>query len=175
MKQASKLADQFKEARYTDIVNLTFQGNERSQSRSRSRSRSMSPSRRFQPQGSQQTRGPCFICGDRRHIARFCPDKHRNSRMRVAAAHTNNRGRSRSPQKQVRFQSYKQKAKYDLDEDKMGESQVCGACIIPNNTVSYVQAQVENTKYTFKSDTLRVSASSQMTSCSDNMKAVQGM
>ena len=43
---ASKLADQFKEVRYTDIVNLTFKANDRS--RSRSRSRSPSPSfRRF--------------------------------------------------------------------------------------------------------------------------------
>ena len=58
--------------------------------------------------------------------------------MQVAAAHINNRGRSRSKKKQIRFQSYKQEAKYDLDEDKMGESQVCGTCIIPNNTVSYV-------------------------------------
>ena len=57
----------------------------------------------------------------------------------------------------------------------MGESQVCGTCIIPNNMVSYVQAQGENTKDTFTSDTLRVSASSQMSSCSDNMKTVQGM
>ena len=146
LEQASKLADQLKEARYTDIVNITFQGNERSHSRSRSQSRSMSPSRRFQPQGPQQAQGPCFICGDRRHIAQFCPDKLRNSRMRVAAAHTNNRGRSRSPKKEIRFQSYKQEAKYDLDEDKMGESQVCSTCIIPNNTVSYVQAQGENTK-----------------------------
>ena len=128
LEQASKLADQFKEARYTDIVNLTFKCNDRSQLRSRSQSRSMSPSRRFQPQGPQQTRGPCFICRDRRHIALFRPDKDGNSRMRVATAHTNYRGKSRSPKKQVRFQSYKQEAKQDFDEDKMGESQVCGAC-----------------------------------------------
>ena len=56
----------------------------------------------------------------------------------------------------------------------MGESQVCGACIIPTDMVSFVQAQGESTKDTFTSDTLRVSASSQMTSCSDNMKTVQG-
>ena len=37
LEQASKLADQFKEARYTDIVNLTFKANDRSRSRSRSR------------------------------------------------------------------------------------------------------------------------------------------
>ena len=45
----------------------------------------------------------------------------------------------------------------------MGESQVCGTCIIPTTTVSYVQTNGENTKDTFTSDTLRVSASSQMT------------
>ena len=57
----------------------------------------------------------------------------------------------------------------------MGKGQVCGACIIPINTVSYVQAHGENTKDTFTSDTLRVSASFQMTSCRDNMKTAQGM
>ena len=74
--------------------------------------------------------------------------------MWVAAAHTNYRGRSISLKKQVRFQNYKQEAKQDLDEDSMGESQVCDVCIIPNNTVSYVQAHGENTKETFTSDTL---------------------
>ena len=47
LEHASKLADQFKEARYTDIVNLTFKGNDMSQSRSRSRSWSMPPFRRL--------------------------------------------------------------------------------------------------------------------------------
>ena len=130
---ASKLADQFKEARYTDKVNLTFNGNDRSQSRSRSRSRSVSPPRGFHPQRQQPVRCPCFICGDRRHIARFCPDRHKNIRMRVATAHTDYRGRSRSQKKQVRFHSYKQESKQDFDEYKMGENQVCGACIIPTD------------------------------------------
>ena len=38
-----------------------------------------------------------------------------------------------------------------------------------------MQAHDENTKDTFTSNTLRVSTSSQMMSCSDNMKTVQGM
>ena len=66
--------------------------------------------------------------------------------MLVATARTNYRVRRRSPKIQVRFQSYKQEAKQYLDEDKMGESQVCGACIIPTDTVSYVQAHSENKK-----------------------------
>ena len=57
----------------------------------------------------------------------------------------------------------------------MGASQVCGACIISTDTVSYVQAHDENTKDTFTSDTLRVSTTYKMTACSDNMKTVQGM
>ena len=36
LEQASKLADQYKEARYTDILNLTFKINEIPRSRSRS-------------------------------------------------------------------------------------------------------------------------------------------
>ena len=65
--------------------------------------------------------------------------------MTAIKAHTYYRGISRSFKKQVRFQSYKQEAKQDFDEDKMGESQVCGACIIPTDMVSYVQTHSENT------------------------------
>ena len=36
LEQASKLADQYKEARYVDIVSLTYKNNERSRSRSNS-------------------------------------------------------------------------------------------------------------------------------------------
>ena len=72
LEQASKLADQYKEARNTDILNLTFKINERS--RSRSRSRSPSPSvQRYNHQCPQLFRGSCFICGNKKHIARFCP------------------------------------------------------------------------------------------------------
>ena len=45
LEQASKLADQYKEARYVDIVSLTYKNNERSRSRSNSESRSRSPIR----------------------------------------------------------------------------------------------------------------------------------
>ena len=85
--------------------------------------------------------GPCFICGDWRHKAWFCLDRHKDNKMWVATAHTNCRRKSRSPKKQVRFQSCKQKAKQDFDEVKMGESRVCGACIISTNTVCYVKIQ----------------------------------
>ena len=65
LEQASKLADQYKEARYTDILNLTFKIIERP--RSRLRSRSPSPSvRRYNHQGPQPFRGSCFICGDKK-------------------------------------------------------------------------------------------------------------
>ena len=50
LEQASKLADQYKEARYVDIVSLTYKNNERSRSRSNSESRS--PIRRGPNQGN---------------------------------------------------------------------------------------------------------------------------
>ena len=53
LEQASKLADQYKEARYVDIVSLTYKNNERSRSRSNSELRSRSPIRRGPNQGNQ--------------------------------------------------------------------------------------------------------------------------
>ena len=54
LEQASKLADQYKEARYVDIVSLTYKNNEWSRSRSNSESRLRSPIRRGHPsQGNQ--------------------------------------------------------------------------------------------------------------------------
>ena len=75
LEQASKLADQYKEARYVDIVSLTYKNNERSRSRlySESRSRSRSPLRRGPNQGNQgYPRVKCFNCGGP-HVRRFCP------------------------------------------------------------------------------------------------------
>ena len=77
LEQASKLADQYKEARYVDIVSLTYKNNERSRSRSNSesRSRSRSPTRRGPNQGNQgypRPRVRCYNCGGP-HVRRFCP------------------------------------------------------------------------------------------------------
>ena len=116
LEQASKLADQYKEARYTDILNLTFKINERSKSRSRSRSPSPSV-RSYNHQGPQPFRGSCFICGDKKkHIARFCSDRAKGNNMKVAAARTGGRGRSRSPSKHVRFQDQRQGE--ELNDDR---------------------------------------------------------
>ena len=75
LEQASKLADQYKEARYVDIVSLTYKNNERSRSRSNSesRSRSRSPIRRGPNQGNQgYPRVKCFNCRGP-HVRRFRP------------------------------------------------------------------------------------------------------
>ena len=77
LEQASKLADQYKEARYVDIVSLTYKNNERSRSRSNSesRSRSRSPISRGPNQGNQgypRPRVRCYNCGGP-HVRRFCP------------------------------------------------------------------------------------------------------
>ena len=73
LEQASKLADQYKEAQYVDIVSLTYKNNERSRSRSNSESTSRSPIRRGPNQGNQgYPRVKCFNCGGP-HVRRFCP------------------------------------------------------------------------------------------------------
>ena len=56
LEQASKLADSYKEARYVDIVNLTFK-NDRGRSRSNSASRSRSPVKRDQNPNNQNSYG----------------------------------------------------------------------------------------------------------------------
>ena len=81
----------------------------------------------------------CFICGDKKHIARFCPDRAKGNNMKVAAARTGGRGRSRSPSKHVRFQDQRQGEELS-DDRKSDDNQVCGACFIHTDTVSYVQA-----------------------------------
>ena len=73
LEQASKLADQYKEARYVDIVSLTYKNNERSRSRFNSESRSRSPIRRGPNQGNKGCPGVrCFNCNGP-HARRFCP------------------------------------------------------------------------------------------------------
>ena len=173
LEQASRLADQYKEARYTDILNLTFKINERP--RSRSRSRSPSPSvRRYNHQGPQPFRGSCFICGDKKHIARFCPDRAKGN-MKVAATRTYGRGRSRSPLKHVRFQDQRQGQELS-DDGKSDDNQVCGACFIHTDTVSYVQASNDGTKVCpGMEDTLKVSTTAQPSPICNDMKTVQGI
>ena len=71
LEQASKLADQYKEARYVDIVSLTYKNNDRSRSNSESRSRS--PVRRGPVQGNRGYPGVrCFHCNGP-NVKRFCP------------------------------------------------------------------------------------------------------
>ena len=73
LEQASKYADQYKEARYGDSVSLTYKNNERSRSRSNSESRSRSPIRRGPNQGNNRYPGvKCFNCNGPR-VGRFCP------------------------------------------------------------------------------------------------------
>ena len=101
LEQASKLADQYKEARYVDIVSLTYKNNERSRSRSNSESRSRSPIRRGPNQGNQgYPRVRCFNCNGP-HVRRFCP-KLKQGIMKAGAADYR---RSRSPQRKVTFQT----------------------------------------------------------------------
>ena len=143
LEQASKLADQYKEARYVDIVSLTYKNNERSRSRynSESRSRSRSPIRRGPNQGNQgypRPRVRCYNCGGP-HVRRFCPQL-KQGIMKAGAVDYR---RSRSPTRKVTFQTQEPevpKEETAKDGNQNTEPKVCGACLILTDAVNYSQA-----------------------------------
>ena len=143
LEQASKLADQYKEARYVDIVNLTYKNNERSRSRSNSesRSRSRSPTRRGPNQGNQgypRPRVRCYNCGGP-HVRRFCPQL-KQGIMKAGAVDYR---RSRSPTRKVTFQTQEPevpKEETAKDGNQNTEPKVCVACLILTDAVNYSQA-----------------------------------
>ena len=143
LEQASKLADQYKEARYVDIVSLTYKNNERSRSRSNSesRSRSRSPTSRGPNQGNQgypRPRVRCYNCGGP-HVRRFCPQL-KQGIMKAGAV---DYGRSRSPTRKVTFQTQEPevpKEETAKDGNQNTEPKVCGACLILTDAVNYSQA-----------------------------------
>ena len=143
LEQASKLADQYKEARYVDIVSLTYKNNERSRSRSNSesRSRSRSPISRGPNQGNQgypRPRVRCYNCGGP-HVRRFCPQL-KQGIMKAGAVDYR---RSRSPTRKVTFQTQEPevpKEETAKDGNQNAEPKVCGACLILTDAVNYSQA-----------------------------------
>ena len=143
LEQASKLADQYKEARYVDIVSLTYKNNERSRSRSNSesRSRSRSPTRRGPNQGNKgypRPRVRCYNCGGP-HVRRFCPQL-KQGIMKAGAVDYR---RSRSPTRKVTFQTQEPevpKEETAKDGNQNTEPKVCGACLILTDAVNYSQA-----------------------------------
>ena len=145
LEQASKLADQYKEARYVDVVSLTYKNNERSRSRSNSESRSRSPIRRGPNQGNQgYPRVRCFNCGGP-HVRRFCPQL-KQGIMKAGAVDYR---RSRSPTRKVTFQTQEPevpKEETAKDGNQNTEPKVCGACLILTDVVNYSQATTNERK-----------------------------
>ena len=91
--------------------------------------------------------------------------------MKVAAARTGGRGRSQSSSKHVRFQDQRLS-----DDRKSDENQVCGACFIHTDTVSYVQASNDSTKVSPGTEyALKVSTAAQPSPICSDMKTVQGV
>ena len=124
LEQASKFADQYKEARYVDIVSLTYKNNDRSRSRSNSESRSRSPVRRGPVQGNKGYPGVrCFHCNGP-HVKRFCPQL-KPGIMKAGAAEYR---RSRSPPRKVTFQTQEPGGRKDetaKDGNQDTEPKVC--------------------------------------------------
>ena len=139
LEQSSKLADQYKEARYVDIVSLTYKNNERSRSRSNSESRSRSPIKRGPNQGNQgYPRVKCFNCGGP-HVRRFGPQL-KQGIMKAGAVDYR---RSRSPPRRVTFQTQEpevSKEETAKDGNQNTEPKACGACLILTDVVNYSQA-----------------------------------
>ena len=139
LEQASKLADQYKESRYVDIVSLTYKNNERSRSRSNSESRSRSPIRRGPNQGNQgYPRVKCFNCNGP-HVRRFYPQL-KQGIMKAGAVDYR---RSRSPPRRVTFQTQEPevpKEETAKDGNQNTEPKVCCACLIFTDVVNYSQA-----------------------------------
>ena len=146
LEQASKLADQYKEARYVDIVSLTYKSNERSRLRSNSESRSRSPIRRGPNQGNQgYPRVKCFNCNGP-HVRRFCPQL-KQGIMKAGAVDYR---RSRSPPRRVTFQTQEPevpKGETAKDGNQNTEPKVCGACLILTDVVNFSQATTMNEKW----------------------------
>ena len=138
LEQASKLADQYKEAPYVDIVSLTY-NNERSRSRSNSESRSRSPIKRGPNQGYQgYPKVRCFNCNGP-HVRRLCPQL----KQRIMKAGAADYRRSRSPTRKVAFQTQEPevpKEETAKDGNQNTEPKVCGACLIFTDVVNYSQA-----------------------------------
>ena len=139
LEQASKLADKYKEARYVDIVSLTYKNNERSRSRSNTESRSRSPIRRGPNQGNRgYPRVKCFNCNGP-HVRRFCPQLKQGIIKAGAADYR----KSRSPPRRVTFQTQEPevpKEETAKDGNQNTEPKVCGACLILTDVVNYSQA-----------------------------------
>ena len=175
LEQASKLADQYKEARYVDIVSLTYKNNERSRSRSNSesRSRSRSPTRRGPNEGNQgypRPRVRCYNCGGP-HVRRFCPQL-KQGIMKAGAVDYR---RSRSPTRKVTFQTQEPevpKEETAKDGNQNTDPKVCGACLILTDAVNYSQATTNEREMvkTSVGSPIRVSSVSSLS----EMSTVQG-
>ena len=172
MEQASRFADQYKEARNVDIVSLTYKNNVRSRSRNNSESWSRSPVRRGPIQdnkGYPEVR--CLNCNGP-HVRRFCPQL-KPGIMKAGAA---DYMRSRSPPRKVNFQTQEPevpKEETAKDGNQSTEQKVCGACLILTVVVNYSQATTSEREMvkTSVGSPIKVSSLSSLS----EMSTVQGL
>ena len=104
LERASRLADQYKEIRYVDILSLTYKNNDRS--RSHSESMPKSPLRRGpfpNNRGTPSTNVKCFNC-TKPHLKRYCPEPQPGI-MRAGAADYRSRSLDLLERKFVRIRN----------------------------------------------------------------------
>ena len=99
----------------------------------------------------------------------------KSTNIKVAAVQPNDRSRSRSPTKRVRFQEKSQGEK-SSDDKKSDGKQVCGACLIRTDTVSFVQAGNETTKVSpGTEEILKVRTTARPSLTYNDMKTLKGI
>ena len=112
LEQASRLADQYKEARYIDIVSLTFKTTDRSKSQLNAKSRSPSPGgQQMGRRGFPSNMLNCFNCGGP-HLRRYCPQLKQGIMKACATQHR----KGRSATMKVTFQQQDSEAQTVKEE-----------------------------------------------------------
>ena len=116
-----------------------------------------------------------FNLWNKNHIARFCPNRVKSTNIKVAAVQSNDRSRSRSPTKHLRFKEKSQGEKSN-DDKKSDGNQICGACLIRTDTVSFVQAGNETTKVSpGTEEILKLSTTARPSLTNNDMKTLKGL
>ena len=91
--------------------------------------------------GFPSNRISCFNCGGP-HLRRYCPQIKQGITKPGAAQHR----RGRSDTKKVTVQKQDSEAhtvNEEMESDQSNENQLCGACLIYTNTVTYSRATAE--------------------------------
>lgn len=155
LKEMAMLADQFKEARLTSAVSLTYpSGSKAQRSTSKPKQEGAKSFDHVKKQDSGSSSGKerrCFKCGSSTHIVMNCPLKHNkigNVMSGKEVSPVRGRSRSLSPHPRVRFEdrdrgmSKRRESNQTHEHNKTVQEPTCGACTLFNNSI--IDASVQS-------------------------------